>query len=173
MPGRNAEVSATGASTSTRTCSSSRAGSAWWNGPLVANPALLTSTLTSSSERGDARGEALTGGGLAQVAADRLGAHAELARQLLGERVQRSLRRATRTSLWPRSASSRAIAPPIPADAPVTSAAEVGVGAGQAHRGDRGSVLVGGPAVRSPGNWFAAQAPGTPQTGSPRTGGTT
>ena len=87
-PGRNAEVSATSASTSTRTCSSSRSGSARGTAPPVAKPALLTRISTSSPSDCDPAREPLRARPACQVAAERLGPHAVLALQLVGELVE-------------------------------------------------------------------------------------
>ena len=71
--------------------------------------------------------------GLAEVGADRLGPHSVRVRQLGGKRLEPAPRRlATRVTPWPREASSRAIAAPIPDEAPVINAVLDSDGAGSA-----------------------------------------
>ena len=71
---------------------------------------------------------------LGEVGRHRLGAHARRCGELAASSARRSARRATRVRSWPRAASSRAIAAPIPDEAPVTSAAEESEGSGRATR---------------------------------------
>ena len=88
IAGRNADVSATTASTSTRTCSSSRAGSASANAPPVAKPGVVDEDLDVEPERLDAAREPVSRSRLRQVATERLGPHAVLLAQLVRELVE-------------------------------------------------------------------------------------
>src|SRR6201996_3754669 len=131
IAGTNAEVSATGASTSTRSCSRSGPGSASANGPPVAKPALLTSTEISSSSASMRAGSRLREASLVRSQPTPTARTPNCAVSWAASSSSLGLRRATSTSECPRRASSRAIAAPIPAEAPVTSAALPGVGSGR------------------------------------------
>ncbi len=72
-----------------------------------------------------------------EVAGERLGAHAVLGRNGVGDRPSSGRRRATRQTAWPRAANARATAAPMPDEPPVTRAIAVGEGDGSATASSR------------------------------------
>src|ERR1700744_1788834 len=131
IAGMNAELSATGASTRTRTCWSSRSGSDSANGPPVAKPALLISTDTCSPTDSIRPGSRCRDVALDRSQPSPTARTPNSSVSSAASSSSNGLRRATSTSESPRRASSRAISAPIPPDAPVTSAAVSGVGSGR------------------------------------------
>ena len=164
IAGTNAELSATTASTSTRTCSSSRSGSDSWNGPLVAKPGVVDEDLDVEPELGDLRRAVGPRSRLGEVAGDRLDADAVLVGQLVGELVEARL-------------AARDKHEPVAADGELARdrGADPGGGAGDERDCGMGRALAG-----SINWWLPRDGPGSAElTGvgqtmtpiSPRTGG--
>ena len=117
IDGMNAELSATTASTKTRTCSISRSGSALANGPFVANPALLTRISTRRPRSSIRAGRRPRGAGCSDRRPP-LGADPVVGSERARELLETLLAPRDEHQVLPRAASSDAIAAPIPALAP-------------------------------------------------------
>ena len=131
MPGRKRPVRSTTASMLSRTIPTMRSGSLRGESPREPKPALLTSTSTTRPPVLHLVDHARRArpGRRGRRRSPRPSIPCSSASSVARLR-SRSSRRATRISAWPLAASSRAIATPMPDEAPVTSAVPAVEGAG-------------------------------------------